>query len=204
MKTVSCMNIDEAVLYSFGAERKQYKKGELIYRENDYALYYFQITEGRVKLNNYNDEGKEFIHNILGKNQSFGDSLVFLNEQYPMNAVALTPVEVIRLPKNSFMELLKTHPEICLEMNKCLAQKLYYKSLMIHNLASQSPVTRIKGLLDYLKSYHAEDTPYSYLVEITRQQLANLTGLRVETVIRFLKKMENEGILKIENKKILY
>ncbi|WP_228434784.1 Crp/Fnr family transcriptional regulator [Chryseobacterium defluvii] len=204
MKTVSCMNINEAILYSAGAEKKQYKKGDIIFRENDYALYYFQIAEGKVKLNNYNDEGKEFIHNILGKYQSFGDSLIFLNEQYPMNAIALTPVEIIRLSKNNFMELLKERPEISLEMNKCLAQKLYYKSLMIHNLASQNPVSRIKGLLDYLKSYHKEDAPYSYLVEITRQQLANLTGLRVETVIRFLKKMEKEGILKIENKKILY
>lgn len=204
MKTVSCMNIDEKLLYSFGAEKKQYKKGELIFREDDYAMYYFQITEGKVKLNNFNEEGKEFIHNILGRNQSFGDSLIFLNQKYPMNAVTLTPAEIIRLPKNNFMELLKEHPEVSLEMNACLAQKLYYKSLMIHNLASQNPLFRIKGLLDYLKSYHQEDCQYSYTVEITRQQIANLTGLRVETVIRFLKKMEKEGILKIENKKILY
>lgn len=204
MKTVSCMNIDEKLLYSFGAENKQYKKGELIFRQDDHALYYFQIAKGKIKLNNYNEEGKEFIHNILGENQSFGDSLVFLEKQYPMNAVALSPAEIIRLPKNNFMDLLKQHPEISLKMNMCLAQKLYFKSRMIHNLASQNPISRIKGLLDYLKSYHKEDVQFSYPVEITRQQLANLTGLRVETVIRTLKKMEKENIIKIDNKRIMY
>ncbi|WP_228448040.1 MULTISPECIES: Crp/Fnr family transcriptional regulator [unclassified Chryseobacterium] len=77
MKTTSCMNIDESLLYSLGAELKTFKKGEMVFREGDQVLYYFQIVEGKMKLNTYNEEGKEFIHNILGKKQSFGDSLLF-------------------------------------------------------------------------------------------------------------------------------
>ncbi|WP_238349718.1 helix-turn-helix domain-containing protein [Chryseobacterium cucumeris] len=42
------------------------------------------------------------------------------------------------------------------------------------------------------------------MVPLTRQQIANLTGLRVETVIRSIKKMEREHILKLIGRKILY
>jgi len=204
MKTISCMNIDEELLYSSGAENKVYKSGELIFKEKDHALYYFQIVKGKVKLNIYNEEGKEFIHNILGEKQSFGDSLLFLNKFYPMNAITILPTEVIRLSKNNFMELLKKHPHLSMEMNACLSQRLYYKLIMTQNMSSQNPAFRVTGLLDYLKSFHDGDCAHCFPVELTRQQIANLIGLRVETVIRALKKMEKEGKIKIENRKILY
>ncbi len=204
MKTKSCMNIEESLLYSFGAETKIFKKGEMIFREGDQVLYYFQIVEGKIKLNNYNEEGKEFIHNILGKNQSFGDSLIFLDKQYPMNATCLSPTELIRLPKNSFLEMLEKNPDISIEMNHCLSQRLYYKMVMIQNMASSNPSVRLKGLLNYLRSFQNEDCEHCFPVELTRQQIANLVGLRVETVIRALKKMEQEGAIKIHNRKILY
>ncbi|WP_346985310.1 Crp/Fnr family transcriptional regulator [Chryseobacterium sp. POE27] len=204
MKTISCMNIEPELLYSYGAERKSYKQKEIIYREGDHAAYYYQITKGKVKLNSYDEGGKEFIHNIIGENQSFGDSLIFIEKIYVMNAVCLTDVEVLRLPKNNFIELLENNPKISLELNACLSQRLYFKAIMLQNMSSQNPVIRLEGLLNYLKSYHDGDCEQCFPVELTRQQIANLTGLRVETVIRNLKKMEKQGKLTIKDRKILY
>lgn len=204
MKTISCMNIDENILHLFGAEDKIYKPKEIIFKEGDHALYYFQIIRGKVKLNNYNDDGKEFIHNILGKNQSFGDPLLFLDKPYPTNAICLESSEIIRLPKSNFIEMLKKNPELSIEMNACFSQQLYYKLIMMQSMASNNPVQRLKGLLDYLKSYDDKICDACFEVGLTRQQIANLTGLRVETVIRTLKKMEKAGSIQIKNRKILY
>ncbi|MDR6922540.1 MULTISPECIES: Crp/Fnr family transcriptional regulator [Chryseobacterium] len=204
MKTISCMNIDEKLLLASGGEMKRYKKGELIYREGHHALYFFQIAEGKIKLNNYDDEGKEFIQNILGGGQSFGDSMLFLDKFYPMNAVSLVPSEVIRVPKDQFLKLIQIHPHLSMEMNACLSQRLYFKAIMLQNLASLNPISRLTGLLDYLKSYHDDSCGSCFHVELTRQEIANLVGLRVETVIRALKKMEKEGKVTLENRKIVY
>lgn len=204
MKTISCMNIDPEILYAFGAEMKSYKQRESIYREGDHAAYYFQIVKGKIKLNSYNEEGREFIHNIIGEKQSFGDSMLFIEKYYVMNAVSLTESQIIRLSKNNFLELLKKNPQISLEMNACLSQRLYFKAIMLQNMSSQNPIIRLEGLLDYLKSYHEGDCEQCFPVELTRQQIANLTGLRVETVIRSLKKMEKQGKLTIKDRKILY
>ncbi|MCY1661851.1 MULTISPECIES: Crp/Fnr family transcriptional regulator [unclassified Chryseobacterium] len=204
MKTISCMNIDPELLYTFGAEDRFYKAKEIIYKEGDNAFYYYQIVKGKVKQNSYNEEGKEFIHNILGEKQSFGDPMLFLEKFYVMNAICMTDVEIIRLTKKNFMDLLEKNPKISLEMNSCLSQRLYFKAIMLQNMSSQNPAVRLKGLLDYLKSYHEGDCEQCFHVDLTRQQIANLTGLRVETVIRTLKKMEKEGSLKIESRKILY
>ncbi|MDH5033327.1 MULTISPECIES: Crp/Fnr family transcriptional regulator [Chryseobacterium] len=204
MKTISCMNIDENLLYSYGAEDRIYKKKEVVFKEEDHALYYFQIGSGKVKLNNYSEEGKEFIHNILGKNQSFGEAMLFLSQDYPVNAVCLEASRIIRLPKNNFLEMIDQHPHLSLEMNACFSQEIYYKLKMMQSLASLNPMHRLKGLMDYLKSFHHEDCHQCFHIAFTRQQIANLTGLRVETVIRNLKKMEKEGILSLKDRKILY
>ncbi|MEJ5105618.1 Crp/Fnr family transcriptional regulator [Chryseobacterium sp. MYb328] len=206
MKTISCMNIDEDLLYSFGGEDRVYKKKEMIFKEGDHAQYYFQIVRGKVKLNNYNEDGKEFIHNILGKNQSFGDPLLFLDQTYPypMNAVCLEGSEIIRLPKDHFIEMIKKHPNLSLEMNACFSQQVYFKLIMMQSMSAQNPIQRLKGLLNYLKSYHDGDCTHCFTIEFTRQQLANLTGLRVETVIRTLKKMEQGGDILFKDRKILY
>lgn len=75
---------------------------------------------------------------------------------------------------------------------------------MLYNLSFQNPISKLKLLMDYLKSYHKDKVPYSFQIPLTRQQLASLTGLCVETVIRTIKQMEKEKIVKIEKRKIYY
>ncbi|WP_179473859.1 Crp/Fnr family transcriptional regulator [Chryseobacterium sp. H1D6B] len=198
------MKIEENILLSSGADIKSYNPKEFIFREEDSPHCYFQIASGTVKINHYNEDGGEFIHNILGEKQSLGDSMLFLDKKYPMNAVALTPCTVFCLPKKTFLNLLDQYPDISKQMNSCLSHHLYFKTLMIQNMASNNPAVRIKGLIDYLKSFHDCDDQFSFQIKLTRQHIADLTGLRVETVIRTLKKMEKENILKIENRHIFY
>jgi len=47
---------------------------------------------------------------------------------------------------------------------------------------------KLKELLDYLKSYYDENCNHCFHIAFTRQQIINLTGLRVEPVIKNLKK----------------
>lgn len=75
---------------------------------------------------------------------------------------------------------------------------------MLKNNSSLYADIRIKGVLDYHKSFDHNQEQFSFEVPLTRQQLASMTGLRVETVIRTIKKMEQQNIVKIINRKIYY
>jgi CRP-like cAMP-binding protein len=58
-------------------------------------------------------------------------------------------------------------------------------------------------LLDYTKKYIHKLDPEDVLeVDFTRQQIADLTGLRVETVIRACKALEKKGEIEIKARKI--
>lgn len=200
------MLIDEKLLYKFGAERVSFKNGERIFTEGSLPFFYYQIIRGKVKLNHFNEEGKESIQNILLPGNSVGECLLFLDNFYPMNAVALEDTMLLKLSKTIFLELLNANPSLYENLNRCMSQKLYYKFLMMQNNSINNPLFRLKGLLDYLKSNEmcTTESSFSFKIDLTRQQLASMTGMCVETVIRTVKVMESQNMLRLKKGKILY
>lgn len=198
------MVIEESIIKSLGAKVKHYNVGDVIFSEGSNPSYYFQILEGEVKLNNYNEDGKEMIQSILNEGQSVGEFLLFMNKSYPFNAIAITSVTILRLSKVRFLSLLDLYPEARFDIIRSLSDSMYFKFVMGQIFSTQNPATKLRALMDYLKSFQSDMTQYSFQVPLTRQQMANLTGLRVETTIRTLKSMEKDGIVKIHNRKILY
>lgn len=199
------MIINEFILESVGATIEHYQPGDFIFSEDDTPKYYYQIINGKVKLNNYNSEGKEILQSILQYGESIGESLLFMDEHtYPVNAVAINRCKIFKLRKSAFFDLLEKNPSINMEMNRHLSQVLYYKQVMGQILCMHKPIVKIKKLLDFLKSTQIKKDSFTFQIPLTRQEIANLTGLCVETTIRAVKEMEKQNIVKIRERKILY
>jgi len=196
------MLIPEETLRSYGAETEDFDPSFVIFEEGSVPKYYYQIVEGRIKLNYYDAEGKELILAILGKGLSVCELLLFIDETYPVNAIAFEQTRVLKLPKRNFVRMLDENPQISRDMNKFLSERLYQKYIMLENNASLRPDVRIIGALNYQKSFSAEQKKFSFEVPLTRQQIASITALRVETVIRTIKKLEKDNVVKIINRKI--
>lgn len=195
--------ISEELLIEFGAEINTFQKDDYIFKEGQRAMYYFQVKNGDVKMNNFNANGKEFIQSIFSSPRSFGEPPLFSDIRYPANAIAVNNVEVLRLKKEKFFDLLLKHPQVHLDITSTLAERLYYKAIMAAEISSEDPEHRILTILDYLKKdIHQLHESFSFEVSITRQQIADLTGLRVETVIRATKSLEKKKELKIIRRKI--
>lgn len=195
--------IDETLLLEFGAKKIFLKKGEMLFEEGDTAKFFYQILSGEIKMNNFNDEGKEFIQSIFTKGNCFGEPPLFIEKPYPANAVAIIDSEIFAIAKEAFFKLLYSNPEAHLSMTENLAQRLYFKSVMASEISSQEPEHRILKLIDYFKESISKMAPNEkYKVDLTRQQIADLTGLRVETVIRSIKSLEKKGLLIIEDRKV--
>ncbi|MDP9955223.1 Crp/Fnr family transcriptional regulator [Epilithonimonas hungarica] len=196
--------IAEELLLSYGAEFENFKRGDIIFSEGDSPKCYYQIVKGRIKLNHYNEAGKELILAILQPGLSVCELLLFIDKKYPVNAVVFEESTVLKLPKAKFIKMLDDHPKLSRDVNKFLSERLYYKFVMLENNASLQADVRIKGVLDYHKSFSPDRSMYSYQVPLTRQQLASITGLRVETVIRTIKNLEKQELLKIIDRNIYY
>lgn len=193
--------ISEKKLIEYNAAHIKIDKDIYLFKQGEQAKYYFQIIKGSVKMNNFNDDGKEFIQGIFYDGQSFGEPPLFDTFNYPANAVTLEKTELYKLPKDLFFKLLEENPKTTIGVTKSIAKRLHYKAIMAVEISSQEASHRILTLLDYLKeNFHHQINLTE--TNLTRQQIADLTGLRVETVIRTLKKLEKEEKVKIINKKV--
>ena len=195
--------INKKLLERYGAVEKRYEKSEVIFEVGTAAHYYFQILSGEVKMNNYNDEGKEFIQGFFKPGESFGEPPLFVNRLYPANAVATEDSVLLVTQKELFRKFLLEHPAESISIIENLAQRLHYKAVMSAEIASEDPEHRVLQLIDYsIKHFDLSRNENGYFVDFTRQQIGDLTGLRVETVIRTIKSLEKKQMLKIINRKV--
>jgi len=191
------------LLEKYDASKKSFAKSEIIFEEGYLPTHYYQVISGEVKMSNYNDDGREFIQGIFYKDQSFGEPPLFLNQKYPANAIAVEDAKIYLLSKISFMKLLEENPTVSIKIIENLAQRLYYKSVMAAEMSTHEPEHRVLKLIDHgIAYFNFKKDDNGYLINFTRQQIGDLTGLRVETVIRTIKALEKKGVLKIINRKV--
>jgi CRP/FNR family transcriptional regulator, cyclic AMP receptor protein len=181
------------MLLTYGAAYKQVKKGEIIFREGQQANFFYVIETGKVKMYNDTEGGKEFIQGFFSSGESFGEPPVMAGKTYPASAMAMENATLLRLSKDNFVMLLKENPEVHISFTQLLANRL----------TSYGPEHRILSLLKQYKKHCGCPEQEQMQVNLTRQEIADMTGLRVETVIRTMKAMEEKGELTIANRKVL-
>ncbi len=83
------------------------------------------------------------------------------------------------------------------------AERIYGKAITAREIINNSPESRILGFLNTYKKRKCVEQE-RIQIPYTRQDIADFTGLRVETVIRTLSKMKDNNKVEIINRKLLY
>lgn len=191
------------ILERYHAKLVNLKKDQMLFQEGDRATDYLQVESGSVKMFIVSDDGQEFIQGIFNAGEGFGEPALIGDFPYPGSVVAIEPTEIWKLPADYFYQMLKENFEWHLKMDQVLCQRLRYKSMVLSEISSHEPEHRILSLLKHYKEKNYDGNG-KVIIPYTRQQLANMSGLRVETVIRAVKKMEREKKLTIEGRKIKF
>lgn len=191
-------------LLALGATIKKYQPHEVIFEEGTECYYYFQLISGSVRWLQVNDDGKEFVQDMIEPGECFGEFPLFDERPYAASAFASNDCEVVRLPKDIFQRLLKDEPDLHFAFSKLLVERLRFRFLLSKNLAGNKPEDKICSLLTYFKEQKKYFCSTCNLVQLTRQQIADMTGLRVETVIRSMRHLQETGKLRINKGKVFY
>lgn len=194
--------IDIDTLIAWGGAFKKVAAGDIIFHEGSNSQFYYQLVSGSVRWVNINEEGKEFLQVIIDPGESFGELPLFDDEPFAATAIANEDAVIIRLHRATFNELLKENPAIHLAFTKLLAQRLRFKFLLLKEMANHNPEHSISSLLSYFKQTQKNICPRCNKVNLTRQQIADMTGLRVETVIRTIRNLHSKGQLRISKGKV--
>lgn len=197
------MQIDTNLLFSWGAVAKKYTRSEVIFEEDQMPHFYYQILDGSIRMFNCNDDGKEFTQGIFGPGESFGEPPLLIGESYPANAIAILDTTVVKLSADKFFRILQEYPDVQRNFLLLMANRIHSKSRTSKEIINQKPEFRITAFLNTFKKKSGKGQE-RILIPFTRQEIGNFTGLRVETVIRVLCKMNTLKKVEIINHKIYY
>ncbi len=194
--------IEIETLLAFGAVYKKLGTGETIFQEGNRCHFFHQLISGSVRWANLKEDGGEFIQNMIEPGESFGEFPLFDGSPYAASAIANRDSVIIRLHKETFHQMMKQSPEIYLEFLKLFTERMRFKVLQLKELSCFGPEHRISTLFSYFKKSNRNICKEHNRMDITRQQIADMTGLRVETVIRSIRHMNENGHLVIEKGKV--
>jgi len=189
-------------LLAWGGTYKKLAADEIIFEEGCEAHYYHQLVSGSVRWVNLYEDDREFIQTMVEAGECFGELALFDDQEYVATAIANEPSLIIRLKKDSFLRLLKSDPEIHFDFTRQLVKEMRFKFLLVRELAQPNPEHRLMTLISYFKKTGRNINPIRNKVQLTRQQIADMTGLRVETVIRAIKALERKGFLSVLHGKV--
>lgn len=196
------MVIDIDILLAWGGTYKKYAAEEIIFQESGICSFYYQLVSGSIRWVNVDEEGKEILQVMIWPGDCFGEIPLFDGGVYAATSFANENVVVIRLTKPIFLKLLKQNPEIHFNITKNFAERLRFKFMLLGVLSNHHPEQSIKHLFSYFKKNQKNICSNCNKVVLTRQQIADMIGLRVETVIRAIRTMHNNGELLIDKGKV--
>lgn len=181
-----------------GMAETRYDKGQYIFKEGDPAECFHVLVSGTVKCVKSSAEGKEAVLKVLLPGDLFCcEAAVFDGTPHPGCAQPMGPVTVLKIPKQTYFKLLREHPEAALEIIKYLGHRLNEAQETAKAFALEGADRRIASLLAKLAERMGKEMPNGLLLDmrLTRQDLADMTGLALETAIRTISKLTRKGLL---------
>jgi CRP/FNR family transcriptional regulator len=177
-----------------------YLKGETIFKQGAFAPHVLFIQSGLVRV--YLQTGRNKVQNLwIARSGDFlAFSAMFGERTYSYSAVALNDSELLMIDKESLSRLLHSNPEFGYR----ITSKNLHSEKHLMNLVASLSYKQMRGKLATALLYLNSETfrNENLFSHLSRQDIADFASISVESVIKFLKEFEKEGILELDNKNI--
>jgi len=193
------LNKDELEQINKGRYTVHYKAGEILFKQGTPSPHYVCLTKGLAKLY-IEGYGKNLILSLVKPvNYIFGPG-TYVDNMHHYSAAAVEDTTACLVDVNIFKQLIKTNPEFAEEFIKRISVQAIFIFRQVVSLTQKQMPGRIADVLFYLLEEIYGSNPFN--ITISRQDLADLSGMSKESSIRILKELKDEGILSVNGKTI--
>jgi len=204
MAVFSRLDDRELKLICENSSEKIYKKGELIFLEDDNIQKLYMLVEGRVKLTMLSPEGKEKVMTILQGGDLMGEISLFDHDTHPLTAEVIEDSRLLIISRSALENIIMEYPAIAIKIIEALAKKTRLLTSQIKELVFKNASGRLAGLLKRFSFDFGVEKNGGILIELvlTHNDIANLLGLSRVTVTKTINNFIDKGIIKIYKRKI--
>lgn len=180
---------------------KQYRKKDVIFREDNLCKYLYFVVGGKIKCVKTDEYGKDFVNDIYGPGEFIGYTTLFDDGEYKETAIAMEETKVALIPKEEFTSLIQKNRDVATTFIKMLSGDIIERENRLLQLAYASIRERLAIELlnlDAKECMRDEDGK----IKISREDLANLVGTAKESLIRTLSELKKDGLVETNGQEI--
>jgi CRP/FNR family cyclic AMP-dependent transcriptional regulator len=187
------------------ALEKTYRKNQVIFDQGDPGSSLIVIKSGLVKISLVDSNNHEFIIKTFSVNDFFGEMSLLDGGARSATATAVEDTHALIIFRQNFISLIQKTPAMALGMLTELSDRLRVTTENISNLTFFDAYGKVAQCLLSLadKLGTREEEGVTMQLTLSRQELANMSGLSRETFARILKEFQVRGCLKVQGKKIV-
>lgn len=177
-----------------------FKKNEILFLEGDNCNAIGLVLEGEIDVNKGVTIGKKVIIAKIKPGEMFAEALVFSdNHQFPSTIVAASDSKVLFISRENIIKMCSKYPDLIERFMGILSTKIS----ILNNKVSLLSMKSIRQKILFYMTKEGKNNKSSFLwIKITKQELAQKIGVERPSLSRELLKMQEEGIIVMQGKKI--
>jgi len=196
----SLLSKDDLEKYCNAKSEQLIPAGTTIINEGDEIKSFKYLYKGLIKLYRTNKDGTQQIISF-GKPMDFVSiHNIFSQKKYNYSVTTLEDSKVCRFDMPAIEELIQSNgvfAQKILETTNATSNKILTSSL---NLISKSMYGKVASVLLFFLDDVFKSNEFD--LPISRKEIAQYTGLSIETVIRVISTFRSDGLIKVYGKRI--
>jgi len=184
--------------------QRKYSSGELIFNEGDVCAGLYVIQSGNVRIFKSSAGGREQVLSIDGPGSSIAELPVFDGGNYPASAQAVSDSTLLFFSRQDFQALCLQHPQVALKVLRVVGGRLRRLVGIIEELSFTTVRHRLIALLVRLGKTEGvrNGDGIALTLPANNSELAAQIGTVRELVSRNLSRLQAEGLIQIDNRKL--
>ena len=176
-----------------------YKAGENIFKQGTPSPHFVCVTSGLAKIY-IEGYGKNLILALVKPVDYIFGPGVYIDNRHYYSASAVEDSTACLVDVNIFKKLVRENADFADEFIKRISMQTLFNFEQVISLTQKQMHGRIADVLFYLSEKIYAKNPFE--MSISRQDIADLSGMSKESAIRILKEFKEEGILTVQGNTI--
>jgi len=182
----------------------RYDTNQTIFYEGHACLGLYLICAGRVKLTRSSARGQRQIVRILDSGEVIEKHAFRNGALHEVTCETLEPTQICLIEREPYLALIRRNPDLAIKVIQLLCSELGVNMDQLDQFTFKTARERLAGLLLQLGERFGKKTGDKVQVGLTlkREEVAEMAGVTVETVVRLLGAFRDEGLVGLTGRTI--
>lgn len=183
--------------------RRRVKRGEPLFRAGDRFDAVYPIRLGFFKTRVTSDDGREQVTGFPMPGDIIGFDAISAGS-FQCDAIALEDAEVCVVHFEKLESLTREFNTLQRQVHRVLSREIVRDQGVMMLLGTMRAEQRIATFVLNLSQRFAQRgfSPREFILRMTREEIGNYLGLKLETVSRTFSKLQEEGVIAVEQKRL--